>query len=666
MIAVSARRSFSSSRSRDAVSGAWSSRCFAGVSSTVAAATRYDTTDGSSGRSVPGRQRALARARQPLLVLAEGPQHALGQRARASSPGSSGSSSSSAVRNGPDASTDSSRTRVVPVASTSKRAVGAAPGCVAASATQPTAWKALTGSSPKPAAGPRSGSGGLVRHAGGGGRDLVAVADGDDGEPARLVLGSLQQFAHHGAIALLEDVQRQHEPREQHRVQREEGEAHGGHSPKPRACDAPRAHHPCRRYCAPQQPGRARRHRRGEDPAQQDQRRAAHCQPPRRLPVRRPGRDRSPAAADPGRTARRSSPDARRLDRRRLVCVEKSTEPAAHSTAIHTAARPGPVAVGHRPVLEVRPTACAASGSVSRRRRCLASSTSRASASSPLLRSTVASRLVRLRVRTRGSPPPPTPAAARAGRGRAGRGSRRRSRPSPARRAPASSPPCRQVDDLRAGQHDPAALRPLPEEAQLRASGSGAATAPGRLHDEPGLLEVDRVAEPPVVQPHPALALEALDPGAARPGCARCRTGEWRRWSRGVADARPGSGTACAPRSAAGRSARGGPYGLRSRLPRRLSETPICRAAQAQLAVATPSSRPGGPGRRSSRPPMIERPCGRGGPSVWLSSRSVPMCASVSRMPSWTRQRGRCRSPSVCSRAASSRGHRAVHQAQRW
>ena len=53
MIAVSARRSFSSSRSRDAVSGAWSSRCFVGVSSIIAAATRYDTTDGSSGSSVP-------------------------------------------------------------------------------------------------------------------------------------------------------------------------------------------------------------------------------------------------------------------------------------------------------------------------------------------------------------------------------------------------------------------------------------------------------------------------------------------------------------------------------------------------------------------------------------------------------------------------------------
>ena len=62
-----------------------------------------------------------------------------------------------------------------------------------------------------------------------GGRDLVAVADGDDGEPARFVLGGLQQIAHHGAIALLEDVQRKHESREQHRVQREERQPDGGH-----------------------------------------------------------------------------------------------------------------------------------------------------------------------------------------------------------------------------------------------------------------------------------------------------------------------------------------------------------------------------------------------------------------------------------------------------
>lgn len=72
----------------------------------------------------------------------------------------------------------------------------------------------------------------LVRHAGCGVRGLVAVTDGDDGEPARFVLGGLQQFAHHGAIALLENVQGKHETREQYRVQGEEREPDGGHDVK--------------------------------------------------------------------------------------------------------------------------------------------------------------------------------------------------------------------------------------------------------------------------------------------------------------------------------------------------------------------------------------------------------------------------------------------------
>ncbi|CAM5678663.1 hypothetical protein SCYAM73S_04901 [Streptomyces cyaneofuscatus] len=56
--------------------------------------------------------------------------------------------------------------------------------------------------------------------------------------------------------------------------------------------------------------------------------------------------------------------------------------------------------------------------------------------------------------------------------------------------------------------------------------------------------------------------------------------------------------------------------------------------------------------------PTKARPC-RSGPTLsWLISRSVPIWASVSRMPRSIRQRGRCRSPSVCSRAASSRGSR--------
>ena len=47
-----------------------------------------------------------------------------------------------------------------------------------------------------------------------------------------LVVGNLQEFAHHGAITLLEDVQGQHEPREQHRVEREERKPDGRHDPK--------------------------------------------------------------------------------------------------------------------------------------------------------------------------------------------------------------------------------------------------------------------------------------------------------------------------------------------------------------------------------------------------------------------------------------------------
>jgi hypothetical protein len=60
----------------------------------------------------------------------------------------------------------------------------------------------------------------------------MAVADGDDGESAGFVLGRLEQIAHHGAIALLEHVQRKHEPGEQHRVQGEEREPDGGHDGK--------------------------------------------------------------------------------------------------------------------------------------------------------------------------------------------------------------------------------------------------------------------------------------------------------------------------------------------------------------------------------------------------------------------------------------------------
>ena len=131
---------------------------------------------------------------------------------------------------------------------------------------------------------------------------------------------------------------------------------------------------------------------------------------------------------------------------------------------------------------------------------------------------------------------------------------------------------------MRARQHHLAALGPLPEEAQL-----------GRLHPaqrqllvvvegEAGPLEVDGVAEPPVVQPDPALALEALDARPAR--------GVWCRWS-----------AAELPRPAGGQVQRaldgqlGGVQrepartGWSAVLPRRLSDTPIGGAAQAQLAV---------------------------------------------------------------------------------
>ena len=138
------------------MSGACSSRCLAGVSSIIAAATRYDTTDGSSGSSaVPDTDRSRAPASRRWYC--RNARSTPSASAPAPSPGCSSSSSSSPVRNAPDASTDTSRTRVVPVASTSKVPSGRS-RIVAASATQPTPWNALRGSAPKPAAGPRCGS----------------------------------------------------------------------------------------------------------------------------------------------------------------------------------------------------------------------------------------------------------------------------------------------------------------------------------------------------------------------------------------------------------------------------------------------------------------------------------------------------------------------------
>ena len=174
-----------------------------------------------------GGQGALAGARQPLLVAAEGPQHTLGS-APAPSPAPPGAPPPRPSE-GPVASTESSRNRVVPVASTSK-VPSSRSRMVAASAMQPTAWNAWTGSSPKPAAGPALGQ----RRVGSG----MPGAVGATSRPSRMATtakrrgsssGRLQQFAHQGAVALLEDVQGQDETREQHRVQREERKARGGH-----------------------------------------------------------------------------------------------------------------------------------------------------------------------------------------------------------------------------------------------------------------------------------------------------------------------------------------------------------------------------------------------------------------------------------------------------
>ncbi|CAM5733926.1 hypothetical protein SFUMM280S_00350 [Streptomyces fumanus] len=82
---------------------------------------------------------------------------------------------------------------------------------------------------PEPGAGPALGHRRGVGQPGGAGRHLVAVPDRHDGEPARLVLGRFQQLAHHGAVALLEHVEREHQPREQNGVQGEEREPDGGH-----------------------------------------------------------------------------------------------------------------------------------------------------------------------------------------------------------------------------------------------------------------------------------------------------------------------------------------------------------------------------------------------------------------------------------------------------
>ncbi|GAA3067799.1 hypothetical protein GCM10020000_60210 [Streptomyces olivoverticillatus] len=67
-------------------------------------------------------------------------------------------------------------------------------------------------------------------------------------------------------------------------------------------------------------------------------------------------------------------------------------------------------------------------------------------------------------------------------------------------------------------QHHPAALLPLAEEAQLGRLDAAQRQLLVRLHHPLRLAEVDGVPEPPVVQPGPAVALEALHAGAVLGG----------------------------------------------------------------------------------------------------------------------------------------------------
>ena len=60
--------------------------------------------------------------------------------------------------------------------------------------------------------------------------DLVALADRDHGEGALGRVGHRKQIAHQRPVAVLEDVQRRDDAREQHRVEREDG--HGRHGVK--------------------------------------------------------------------------------------------------------------------------------------------------------------------------------------------------------------------------------------------------------------------------------------------------------------------------------------------------------------------------------------------------------------------------------------------------
>lgn len=97
------------------------------------------------------------------------------------------------------------------------------------------------------------------------------------------------------------------------------------------------------------------------------------------------------------------------------------------------------------------------------------------------------------------------------------------------------------------------------------------------------------------------------------------------------------------------------PVGLLRRAPRRLIDTPTL----APRRLSSPyvwSSSPWKSCATDMPSAARARPLPSRCTTASLISRSVPICASVSRIPRATRQRGRCRSPSVCRRAASSRG----------
>ena len=190
-------------------------------------------------------------------------------------------------------------------------------------------------------------------------------------------------------------------------------------------------------------------------PSREDQRRGHPLPAAAQAASSRPGRDRSPGAAGPGRTARGSTADARRgLSGGGGVAGEGDR--ARRPQHGHPHAPPAPAGSRRPPSSPAgTPTASPASGSVSRRRRCLASSTSRASASSPLLRSTVASRSYGSGAY---SGVAATTHSMRRASGNGPCGTRFSYGKPPIAQAAGPRPAGRlvdQVDDLRAGQHDP-------------------------------------------------------------------------------------------------------------------------------------------------------------------------------------------------------------------